>query len=67
VPLFVVANLVVLNNTDAPKASTTSLTVEVTGHQWFWERRRACRELQHAEAIEHDRKAAEREAKAVSV
>jgi cytochrome c oxidase subunit 2 len=37
VTLFVVANLVVLKNTGAPKASTTSLTVEVIGHQWFWE------------------------------
>jgi cytochrome c oxidase subunit II len=37
VALFAVANLVVLKKTDAPKASTTALTVEVTGHQWFWE------------------------------
>jgi cytochrome c oxidase subunit 2 len=35
--VFAVANLVVLKNTDAPKASSTALTVEVTGHQWFWE------------------------------
>ena len=37
VAVFAVANLVVLKDTDAPKASSTSLTVEVTGHQWFWE------------------------------
>ncbi len=37
VGVFIVANLVVLNDTDAPKASSTKLTVEVTGHQWFWE------------------------------
>ncbi len=37
VTVFVVANLVVLKDTDAPKESTTSMTVEVTGRQWFWE------------------------------
>jgi cytochrome c oxidase subunit II len=37
VTLFVVANLVVLKDTEAPRADTTSLTIEVTGHQWFWE------------------------------
>jgi cytochrome c oxidase subunit 2 len=37
VSLFVVANLVVLKDTDAPRASTTSMTVEVTGRQWFWD------------------------------
>ena len=37
VGVFAVANLVVLKDTDAPKAGTTALTVEVTGHQWFWE------------------------------
>jgi cytochrome c oxidase subunit 2 len=37
VVVFAVANLDVLEDTDAPKASSTALTVEVTGHQWFWE------------------------------
>jgi cytochrome c oxidase subunit II len=37
VAVFAVANLVVLGKTDAPKASSTAFTVEVTGHQWFWE------------------------------
>jgi len=37
VGVFAFANLVVLKDTDAPKASSTALTVEVTGHQWFWE------------------------------
>jgi cytochrome c oxidase subunit 2 len=37
VGVFAFANLVVLKDTDAPKASSTKLTVEVTGHQWFWE------------------------------
>ena len=36
VAVFAVSNLVVLKNTDAPEASTTELTVEVTGRQWFW-------------------------------
>jgi cytochrome c oxidase subunit II len=35
--VFVVANFVVLDKTDAPSAATTKLTMEVTGHQWFWE------------------------------
>ncbi|MFN2617579.1 MAG: cytochrome c oxidase subunit II [Thermoleophilaceae bacterium] len=34
--LFALANIVVLKDTEAPKASTTSLTVDVTGRQWFW-------------------------------
>jgi cytochrome c oxidase subunit II len=37
VTVFAFANLVVLKDTAAPKASTTALTVEVTGRQWFWE------------------------------
>jgi cytochrome c oxidase subunit 2 len=37
VAVFIVANLVVLKDTDAPAASTTSMTIEVTGKQWFWE------------------------------
>lgn len=35
--VFAVANLSVASNTDAPDRGTTSLTVEVIGHQWFWE------------------------------
>ena len=35
--VFAFANLVVLKDTDAPKAASTRLTVEVIGHQWFWE------------------------------
>src|SRR4051794_37422439 len=37
VALFVVANLVVLPDTDAPKAGSTSMTIDVVGHQWWWE------------------------------
>jgi cytochrome c oxidase subunit II len=37
VALFVVADFVVLGDTEAPAASTTPLTIEVTGRQWFWE------------------------------
>jgi cytochrome c oxidase subunit II len=37
VAVFAFANLVVIKHTDAPKAASTALTVEVTGHQWFWE------------------------------
>ena len=35
--LFVVANFVVLPGTDAPAASRSQMTIEVTGAQWFWE------------------------------
>ena len=35
--LFVIANLVLLSDTDAPAADETALTVEVVGHQWWWE------------------------------
>ncbi len=35
--VFLVANLVVTKDTDAPAARTTSMTVHVIGHQWFWE------------------------------
>jgi cytochrome c oxidase subunit II len=35
--LFVWSDIYVIKHTEAPKASSTSLTVEVTGHQWFWE------------------------------
>src|SRR5437764_1893088 len=37
VAVFVVANLVVLPNTDAPKAGSTAMTIDVIGHQWWWE------------------------------
>jgi cytochrome c oxidase subunit II len=36
ITLFALANIVVLKDTEAPEASTTTLTVEVTGRQWFW-------------------------------
>jgi cytochrome c oxidase subunit 2 len=37
IAVFVLADLVVIDETDAPKAAGTALTIEVTGHQWFWE------------------------------
>jgi cytochrome c oxidase subunit II len=37
VTVFVVSDLIVIGKTDAPKAATTKLTVNVIGHQWFWE------------------------------
>src|SRR3954453_16517950 len=37
VGVFVVANLGVVPATDAPKAGSTSLTIQVVGHQWWWE------------------------------
>jgi cytochrome c oxidase subunit 2 len=36
IALFVVANFVVMPETDAPATASTSLTIEVTGSQWFW-------------------------------
>jgi cytochrome c oxidase subunit II len=37
VALFVVANFVVIEQTRAPAAATTPMTIEVVGRQWFWE------------------------------
>jgi cytochrome c oxidase subunit II len=35
--LFVWSDVVVLRSTAAPSPASTSLTVRVVGHQWFWE------------------------------
>jgi cytochrome c oxidase subunit 2 len=35
--LFVWADIFVIRATDAPAVSSTSLTVQVIGHQWWWE------------------------------
>src|SRR5919201_877530 len=35
--LFVWSDVYVIKTTEPPRASSTSLTVEVIGHQWFWE------------------------------
>lgn len=37
VALFVVANFVVLDRTEAPAAARAPMTIEVVGRQWFWE------------------------------
>src|SRR5947208_4793304 len=37
IALWAVANLSVIKTTDAPAAGTTSMNLEVIGHQWFWE------------------------------
>src|SRR3954471_2750839 len=37
VALFVVANLVVIRDTEAPAEASTPMTIEVVGRQWFWE------------------------------
>jgi cytochrome c oxidase subunit 2 len=37
VALFIVANFFVIEQTQAPAASTTPMTIEVVGKQWFWE------------------------------
>ncbi|MFL5819199.1 MAG: c-type cytochrome [Solirubrobacteraceae bacterium] len=37
VVLFAIANLGVMKTTEAPRASTTAMSIEVIGHQWFWE------------------------------
>jgi cytochrome c oxidase subunit II len=37
ISLFTVANFVVADETDAPDPRSTPLTIEVTGHQFFWE------------------------------
>jgi cytochrome c oxidase subunit 2 len=35
--LFVVADIVVIGDTQAPAATSTKMTIEVIGHQWWWE------------------------------
>jgi cytochrome c oxidase subunit 2 len=35
--LFVVSDILVIRTTQAPAASSTRLTIEVVGHQWWWE------------------------------
>ena len=35
--LFVIGNVLVINVTQAPAASSTSLTVQAIGHQWWWQ------------------------------
>lgn len=37
VAVFVVANFAVSSVTDAPARGSTSMTIQITGHQWFWE------------------------------
>jgi cytochrome c oxidase subunit II len=37
VSLFVVANFVVASTTEAPDPRTTRMTINVVGHQWWWE------------------------------
>jgi cytochrome c oxidase subunit 2 len=39
VALFIVSDIYVLGKTDAPASGSTSLTVTVVGHQWWWEAR----------------------------
>ena len=39
VALFVVSDLVLMQETDAPEASETAISVTVVGHQWWWEAR----------------------------
>ena len=36
VALFIVANGAIINVTQAPAASSTALTVDAVGHQWYW-------------------------------
>jgi cytochrome c oxidase subunit II len=35
--LFVIGDIFVIKTTEAPAANATSMTVRVTGHQWWWE------------------------------
>jgi cytochrome c oxidase subunit 2 len=36
IALFIVGNGVIISTTQAPAASSTAMTVEAIGHQWFW-------------------------------
>jgi cytochrome c oxidase subunit 2 len=35
--LFAVANIYVIGNTEAPAVASTRLTIDLIGHQWWWE------------------------------
>ncbi len=35
--LFTASDLVLISKTDAPDPRSTAMTIEVVGHQWFWE------------------------------
>jgi cytochrome c oxidase subunit 2 len=37
VALFIVGNWAIMNVTEAPPASSTAMTVDAIGHQWYWE------------------------------
>ncbi|QEC48216.1 c-type cytochrome [Baekduia soli] len=37
VALFAVANFTVIAKTQAPAAGSTRMTIQIIGHQWFWE------------------------------
>jgi cytochrome c oxidase subunit 2 len=37
VALFAVSDLYVIHDTEAPKVSSTQMTIKVIGHQWWWE------------------------------
>jgi cytochrome c oxidase subunit 2 len=37
VALFVVADIFVIGDTEAPAATSTAFTVRAVGHQWYWE------------------------------
>jgi len=37
ISLFAVSDLYVIRATDAPKVSSTQMTIDVIGHQWWWE------------------------------
>lgn len=37
VALFIAANIFTIRGTEAPAAAATALTVNVLGHQWYWE------------------------------
>lgn len=51
VALFVISDLVLLPETDAPAASSTAMTVTVTGHQWFWQVRYEGKDAETANEI----------------
>jgi cytochrome c oxidase subunit 2 len=37
VAIFIIANFFVIKQTEAPAATTTPMTIQVNGRQWFWE------------------------------
>ena len=56
VALFIVGDWAIINVTQAPAASSTALTVDAIGHQWYWEFRYPGTTGGHCRRVAHSRR-----------